>query len=34
VIGLDKAQGLRLGLDVVRRIKAAVSTLMMQADFS
>jgi hypothetical protein len=32
MIGIDKAQS--LGLDVIRRIKAAVSALMMQADFS
>jgi hypothetical protein len=34
MIGVDKAQALGLGLDIVRRIKAAVSALMMQADFS
>jgi hypothetical protein len=34
MIGLDKAQALGLGLDAVRKIKAAVSALMMQADFS
>jgi hypothetical protein len=34
MIGLDKAQASALGLDVVRRIEAAVFALPMQADFS
>jgi hypothetical protein len=33
VIGFDEAQALSLGLDAVPRAKAAVSALLMQADF-
>ena len=33
-IGFDEAQAVSLGLDAVCRVKAAVSALLMQADFS